>query len=268
MKVIKVGYLGPKATFSHEASLKYFESNKQFKGNIEFIPINKIPDIFEKINNGELDYAVLPFENSTGGTIGDTLDLFIKTDLKIFDQITLSITQNLLSNAPKDKIKKIYAHYQSFMQCSEYISKNFKDVEIVEVSSNSKAAMMAFNDKEGASIGPLLCAKEYNLNVIEEKINNKHDNETKFFVICKGLKYILKNRSLIIFSVPNKPGALYKILRIFYKKKINMTKIESRPSKEKKWEYVFIIEYENSKSIKENLSLLKKLKKNAIILTI
>lgn len=259
--IITVGYLGPKATFSHEASIKYFQNNREFNKSIEFIPVNKISDIFDKMKNDQIDYAVLPFENSTGGTIADTLDLFIKTDLKIFDQIILTINQNLLSITTKDKIKRIYAHYQSFMQCSEYISKNFKDVEIIEVSSNAKAAIMASEDKESAAIGPLLCAKEYNLNIIEEKINNKEDNETKFFVICKGLRYIFKNKSLIIFSVPNRAGSLYKVLRIFYKSNINMTKIESRPSKEKKWEYVFIIEYENSKSIKKNLSLLKRLKK-------
>ncbi len=259
-RIIKIGYLGPKATFSHEAGLKYFQNIDEKK--IEFIPVNKIHDIFEKIKNNELTYAVLPFENSTGGTIGDTLDLFIKTDLKIFDQIILNVTQNLLSSTTKEKIKRIYAHYQSFMQCSEYLAKNFQNVEIIEASSNAKAAILASEDKEGAAIGPLLCAKEYNLNVLEEKINNKQDNQTKFFVICKELRHIFKNKSLIIFSVPNKPGSLYKILKIFYKKKINMTKIESRPSREKNWEYVFIIEYENSKSIKKNIDLIKKLKKN------
>lgn len=264
MKNIRIGYLGPKATFSHEASIKYFEENININKDkkIEFIPINKIYDIFEKINNSELDYAVLPFENSTGGTIGDTLDLFIKTELKIFDQIVLNVTQNLLSNTTKENIKRIYAHYQSFMQCSEYLNKNFSDVEIIEVSSNAKAAILASQDKESAAIGPLLCAKEYNLNLLEERINNKQNNQTKFFIICKQIRHIFKNRSLIIFSVPNKPGSLYKILKIFNKKNINMTKIESRPSKEKNWEYVFIIEYENSKFLKKNLSLLKTLKKS------
>src|SRR4030042_790906 len=117
-----IAYLGPKATFTHEAALKYFN-----EGEVSFIPVNKIEDVFRKVIDGEVDCGVVPAENSVAGTIVDTIDLFIKTELKIFDQITIEIRQNLLSNITKDKIKKIYSHPNSFLQCSRYVFENFRN---------------------------------------------------------------------------------------------------------------------------------------------
>ncbi|OHD08408.1 MAG: hypothetical protein A2Y34_07950 [Spirochaetes bacterium GWC1_27_15] len=250
----KIAFLGPNATFTHEASLKYFGENN------EFIPINRISEIYNKIMSDEVDFGVVPSENSIGGSISDTLDLFIKTHLKVYDEVILQIKQNLLSKlTDKSQIKKIFSHPQSLMQCSGYISANFKGVECIETSSNAKASILAKDEPDSAAIGPKLCAKEYDLNIIEEGINDSKKNETKFYIISKtyGNK---KNKSLIIFSVPNKSGSLFNILKVFKKYKINMTKIESRPSKTKNWEYVFIVEYENSKEQKNNEVFIKKLK--------
>lgn len=253
-----IAYLGPKATFTHEASLKYFAENNNF------IALNRIDEVFRKVIKGEADYGVVPAENSIGGTIVDTLDLFIQTDLKVFDQITLEITQNLLSTTTKDKIKKVYTHPQSFMQCSKYLFDNFKNIEYVETTSNAKAAMLAADDNMGASIGPRLCSSVYGLQILEEGINDFKHNETKFFIIAKELQQILKSRSMIIFSLPDRPGSLFDILKIFKWCKINMTRIESRPSKIKKWHYVFIIEFENSLNLKKHEKLIKNLQKKCI----
>jgi chorismate mutase/prephenate dehydratase len=244
-----IAYLGPKATFTHEASLKYFNND-----NNNFMPVNKIEDVFRKVIDNEADFGVVPAENSVAGTIVDTIDLFIKTELKIFDQVTIEIRQNLISNTAKDKIKRIYSHPNSFLQCSKYIFENFRNVEFIETTSNSKAALLAKNDIESASIGPALCASEYGLKLLEENINDFEHNETKFFIISKAEPETLKEKSMIIFSVPNKPGGLFKILKIFKRNKVNMTRIESRPSKIKKWDYVFIIEFDNPKT---NLKLNK-----------
>lgn len=256
MKRCKVVYLGPKFTFSHEAAIKYFGEDCDYE------PINRINDVFDKISLNDYDYGVAPAENSVGGAIGDTLDLFIKTDLKIYDQITLNIKQNLISLCPDKKdIKKIFSHPQSFFQCSGYIKKNFPDCECIETASNAKAAIFALEEPNSASIGPYLLAKEYGLNILEEGINDKKDNQTKFFIISKKYKSLTKRKSLIIFSLLNKPGTLYRIMKVFKNQKINMTKIESRPSKEKNWEYVFIVEYENSPNIAKNAKLIDEIKK-------
>jgi len=251
----KIGFLGPKASFTYEASIKYFGENNSF------IPFEKISDIFAEVKNGNADFGVVPAENSTGGSIVDTLDCFINTNLKVYDQITLKIIQNLISNSKKAEIVKIYSHPQSFLQCTNYIKTNFNKAECIETPSNTKAAIFAKNEKGSASIGPFMCAKEYGLNIIEEDISDSKNNETKFFIINNDINPKLKLKSLVLISVPNKAGSLLEILKVFKKEKINMTRIESRPSKIKNWEYVFIIEYENSAFEKKNHSLLKKLKK-------
>ena len=251
-----IAYLGPKATFCHEAALKYFHKNNNF------ISSDKIEDIFKKVIHEDADFGVVPAENSIGGTITDTLDLFIQTELKIYDEVTIEIKQNLLSTTTKDKIKRIYTHPQSYYQCTRYIFENFPKVEYIESSSNSKAAILASQDNESASIGPKLCGIEYGLNILEENINDYKHNETKFFVISKQIQDVLKLKSLIIFSVPNKAGSLFNVLKIIKNNKINMTRIESRPSKIKKWEYIFIVEFENSKDINRNKKLLEKLEKS------
>lgn len=255
MENTKIAYLGPKATFTYEAALKYFDDNNTF------IHVERIYEVFRKVINENAAYGVVPAENSSAGTIVDTLDLFVKTDLKIFDQITIEIKQNLLSKTTKDKIKRIYTHPHSFNQCSEYIFDNFAKTEYVEATSNAKAAIMASEDHESAAIGSILCASEYGLDVLEEGINDFKQNETKFFIISKNIQNKLKDRSMIIFSVPDKPGSLFNILKIFKNQKINMTRIESRPSKIKKWDYVFIIEYINPDNELKNEIHLKKLKK-------
>lgn len=251
----KIAYLGPKATFTEEAALRYFHENNSF------IPVSRIDDVFRKVINGEADFGVVPVENSIAGTIVDTMDLFVTTDLKIYDQITIEIRQTLLSRYKREKIKKIFSHPNSFYQCSKYIFDNFPKVEYIETTSNSKAAVLALEEPFSASIGPLLCAKEYGLNVLEENINDFKHNETKFFIISKDLREEIKKKSMIIFSVPNKPGSLYHALKFFKKNKVNMTKIESRPSKMKKWDYVFIVEYDNNPDIKKVNRLLSKMEK-------
>lgn len=250
-----IAYLGPKATFTEEAALKYFHQNNNF------IPVIRIDDVFRKVISGDADFGVVPVENSIGGTIVDTIDLFVTTNLKIYDQVTIEIRQTLLSKCKRENIKKIFSHPNSFYQCSKYIFDNFPKVEYIEATSNSKAALLASEEPNSASIGPILCAKEYGLNVIEGNINDFKHNETRFFIISKDLQGIIKKKSMIIFSVPNKPGSLYHALKYFKKNKINMTKIESRPSKLRKWDYVFIVEYENDPNSKNANTLLEKMEK-------
>jgi len=248
-----VAYLGPKGTFSQEAGIKYFGENNNL------IPLIRVDDVFRKVINGEVDYGIVPIENSIAGTIVDNMDLFITTNAKIYDEITLEIHQNLLSKNPREAIKKIYSHSSSLYQCSKYLIDNFPKAEYIETTSNSRAAQHASEESDAACIGPVICAKEYSLNVLEESINDYKHNETRFFIIAKKPQEVIRDRSMIIFSVPNKPGSLYHALKVFKSYKINMTKIESRPSKIRKWDYVFIVEYENGNNFEKVKKLLKKM---------
>lgn len=252
----RVAYLGPKATFTHEAAVKYFGYNN------DYLPINRISGIFQAIVDGSADFGVVPVENSTGGSVTDTLDLFIKTDLKVYDRITLQIKHNLLAPCAREEIKRVYAHPQALTQCSDYLNKNFPEAEQVAALSNAEGVRIARKEGQAAGIGSILCVNEYALNIIDKEINDNKDNETRFYIISKEKHKLLKDRSLILLSVKNKIGSLYDILKIFKRSRINMTRIESRPSRVKNWDYVFIIEYENSKCIKRNLKLLHKLKKH------
>lgn len=251
----KIAYLGPKGSYTLEASLRYFGENN------EFIPVNRVTDIFNEITHNEVNFGVVPAENSIGGSVADTLDLFVNTDLKVFDRITLKIVQNLMSRYAINDIKKIFSHPQSLMQCAGYITQNFPEIECIDTFSNSKACLMASTEPNSAAIGPRLCADEYGLNILEENINDRDTNETRFYIVSNKINNSLKSKSLVIFSVPNKSGSLFEILKVFKKLKFNMTRIESRPSKIKNWEYVFIIEYENSGNKTLDKQIIEELKK-------
>jgi len=256
MENMNVAYLGPKATFCHEAAIKYFgEANN-------LMPVTRIDDVFRRVINGEANFGVVPIENSVAGTIVDSMDLFVTTNAKIHDEVTLEIRQNLMAKIKHEAIKKIYSHSSSLYQCSKYLIDNFPKSEYIETTSNAKAAQHAAEEPDAASIGPALCAKEYGLNMLEESINDYKHNETKFFIIAKNTSLEQKNKSMIIFSVINKPGSLYHALKAFKRHRINMTKIESRPSKIRKWDYVFIVEYENLKDPKKIKKFLKNLEKH------
>lgn len=254
-----IAYLGPVATFTHEAALVYFGADNNY------VPVRKIQDILFQIYENHVEFGVVPSENSVGGTISDTLDLFVKTGLKIYDQVTLKIEQNLMSTGKRDEIKTIFSHHQSFLQCSNYISKNFgSHVDLIETYSNAEAAKIAADTPNSASIGSRLCLDEYSLKLVESNINDSEQNETKFFIVSRDTNNepkVESRRAMVIFYVPNKSGSLFDVLKIFKHNDVNMTKIESRPSKSKNWEYVFVIEYDFPENEKKNNRLLEQLGK-------
>lgn len=249
---MKIGYLGPEATFTHEAAVKYFSENEILQ------PRMKISDIFYAIASNEIDYGVVPAENSTGGSVSDTLDLFIETDVKIYDQLILEIRQTFLSNA-KD-IKRIYSKEQSFYQCGKFLRDNYNEAEFITMFSNAAAAERAVKDEHGAAIGPVHLSSKYGLGIVNEFINDKDNNQTKFYIVSNEVRSEIRSKSLILFSVPNESGALLNVLSVLKKHNVNMTKIESRPSKRKNWEYVFIVEFENKVNEEETLVVLNEFK--------
>ncbi|OGX18784.1 MAG: chorismate mutase [Omnitrophica WOR_2 bacterium RBG_13_44_8b] len=236
-KPIKIAYLGPEASFSHLAALKRFGSQ------VEYVPCNSIAEAFLEVERDTADYAVVPIENSIEGAVSHTLDMFVESDLKICSQIILDVAHNLLGNCPKNKIKLVYSNPQVFGQCRIWLQENLPWAEHIEVSSTTRAAQIAAREKYSACIASLLAAKIYKLKVLACDIEDSPHNITRFLVIGKTSAGQTGNdKTSILFSIKDKVGALHNMLLPFKKYRLNLTKIESRPSKKRAWDYYFFVD--------------------------
>jgi len=238
-KSMKIAYLGPAATFTHLAAMKKFGSS------VKYYPTASITEIFTEVEKGRADYGVVPIENSIEGAVNHTLDMFIDSDLVICSEISLEVVHNLMANCAINRIKRVYSKFEVFGQCRMWLESNLANVELLDVSSTSKAAEIAAGEKNSAAIGSSLAAECYGLKVLAKSIEDSAHNVTRFLVIGKiESAPTKKDKTSIMFAVKDKPGALHDILLPFKKNSINMTKIESRPSKKKAWEYYFFIDIE------------------------
>ena len=216
------------------------------------------------MEKGRADYGVVPIENSIEGMVNHTLDMFIDSELKICSEILLDISHNLLSKGRRlSVIKRIYSNPQVFGQCRAWIEKNLARAELVEVSSTTKAAELVSRHRNAAAIGSLLAAKRYNLLVLAKSIEDSKHNVTRFLVIGRTIKVrpTGNDKTSILFSIKDKVGALHDILTPFKRYSINLTKIESRPSKLRAWEYYFFVDMEGhfmDEKVKKALAVLKK----------
>lgn len=236
-KELKIAYLGPQASFSNLAALKKFGSQ------VGYVACASIADVFLEVEKGESDYGVVPIENSIEGAVTHTLDIFVDSDLKICSQIILDVAHNLLSNSPKAKIKKVYSNPQVFGQCRMWLHDNLPHAEQIEVSSTTRAAQISSREKDSACIASLLAADVYKLKIVARDIEDSPHNITRFFVIGKSdTRATGDDRTSVLFSIKDKVGALHEMLLPFKKNKINLTKIESRPSKKKAWDYYFFVD--------------------------
>lgn len=238
-KPLKIAYLGPEATFTHLAALKRFGSQ------VEYVACNSIADVFSEVEKDTADYGVVPIENTIEGAVSHTLDMFVDSDLKICAQIILDVSHNLLANCSKDKIRRIYSNPQVFGQCRIWLQENLPSVEKIEVSSTTRAAQISTREKYSACIASLLAARVYKLKVIARNIEDSPHNITRFLVIGKtDVPQTRCDKTSIMFSIKDRVGALHDMLVPFKKYKINLTKIESRPSKRKAWDYYFFVDLE------------------------
>ncbi len=236
-KPIEIAYLGPPATFTHIAALKKFGSS------VKYAPVNSITEVFAEVEHGRSDYGVVPIENSIEGAVNHTLDMFMESDLKICSEISLEISHNLLANCKINQIKKVYSNPQVFGQCRMWLEANLPKAELIEVSSTTKAAEIAVKERYSAAIASSLAADCYGLNILARSIEDSSHNVTRFLVIGRAeSEPSRKDKTSIMFSVKDRVGALHDMLVPFKKYKINLTKIESRPSKKKAWEYYFFLD--------------------------
>lgn len=259
---MKVGYLGPKGTFSSEACNNYCKKNE------EKIEYKTIIDTILALEKDEIDEAIVPIENSLQGCVTDAIDTLIQNkDIFVKGEVLLEIKQNLMANkkCALSEIKKIYSHPQAISQCRNYLEKNFKHAKIIPVESTSYAAKIVSESKEDcACIGNVECEKVYNIKLIEKDIQDNEFNQTKFWILSKKEnENIIENKMCMIFSVKDKPGALYNVLKIFNEYNLNLTKIESRPAKTVFGEYYFWIDVSLNVDRNENKAI-EKIKESGI----
>lgn len=236
-KSMTIAYLGPEATFTHQAAIQRFGSS------LGYAPQKTIADVFNEVAKGRADYGVVPVENSTEGVVTHTLDMFVDSDQKIVSQIVLPISHCLLSKAKRGEIKKLFVHPQTLAQCRSWIHKNFPHAELIETSSNARSAELAAKEKHSAAIAGLLAAEKYGVPVLDHDIQDNAANATRFLVLGRKCSPPTgHDRTSLMFSIADAVGALHRALAPFRKYRLNMTKIESRPSKRKAWEYFFFVD--------------------------
>ena len=236
-KSMIVAYLGPEATFTHQAAIRRFGSSLHYSAQ------KTIADVFNEVSKNRADYGVVPVENSTEGVITHTLDMFVDSDLKIVSQIVLPIQHCLVGNIKRSQIKKLFGHPQTLAQCRGWLQNHLPHVEIIETSSNARSAELARAGKGTAAIAGTLAAERYGLGILEADIQDNATNATRFFVLGRKCSPPTgRDRTSIMFSIQDKVGALHAALAPFRRYRLNMTKIESRPSKRKVWEYFFFVD--------------------------
>lgn len=236
-KSLRIAYLGPEATFTNLAAIKKFGSQ------VEYYSCKNITEVFREVEVSRSDYGVVPVENSIEGAVSHTLDMFINSDLKICSEVLLEISHNLIGRCSIKSIKSVYSNPQVFGQCRVWLDSHLRDVELIEVSTTSKAAEIASGERNACAIASTLAAKKYKLRILASDIEDSASNITRFLVIGQHMPSPTKNdKTSIMFSGKDRAGALHDMLSPFKKNSVNLTKIESRPSKKKAWEYYFFVD--------------------------
>lgn len=256
---VKIGYQGVEGSFSEEALRKYFNSYDSIKSYECF------KDVFNALEKNEIQYAILPIENSYTGAITEVYDLLVKYNFYIVGEECIKIDQNLMGieGANLDDIEEIYSHPQGFEQSKGFLSR-YHNIKLIPYHNTAISAKLVsdLKDKKKAAIGSKRAAKIYGLSILKDNINDKKDNHTKFIIIGKDLKYEdTSNKISVVFSLEDKAGTLYKLLRHFAENNINMIKIESRPNKHESWKYLLYVDFEgnlNDSLVKNALELIEK----------
>jgi chorismate mutase/prephenate dehydratase len=241
-EAIRVAYLGPEGTFSEQAVRKHFGSAVQTS------PTASVDEAFRSAESGATQFTVVPVENSTDGVVGRTLDLLTQTPLRICGEIELRVQQNLLSKGKALKgIKRVYSHSQSLAQCNGWLGRHLPKAARIPVASNAEAAQRAAKEKGAAAIAGLLAGERYKLNVLAKSIEDSPDNTTRFLVLGQiDAAPTGRDRTSLVMSAENKPGAVHALLTPLAEHKVSMTRIESRPLRTRNslWEYFFFIDVE------------------------
>ncbi|UOG91638.1 MAG: prephenate dehydratase [Candidatus Thiothrix sulfatifontis] len=253
---MRIAYLGPAGTFTQEATFKHFGMN------VGTLPVDSIAQVFREVEAGRVRYGVVPIENSTEGVITHTLDMFTQSDLRICGEISLRIHQNLMCRHENwQGVQKVYAHAQSLAQCRYWLDKHLPHAERIPVSSNAEAARLVSHDDTAAALGSRQAAPIYGLHIVQDSIEDNPNNTTRFLVIGDQVVTPSGNdRTSLLVSARNRPGSLYHLLQPLADNGVDMTRIESRPSRTTNWEYLFFLDvlgHEQDAAVSQALSVLR-----------
>ena len=259
---LKIGFLGPEGTFTQTAVFKHFGHS------VRALPFHTIDEVFQEVECGAADFGVVPIENSTEGSVNNTLDMFLTSPLKIAGEIELKIEQHLMSKMTGlENIERICAHEQSLAQCRGWLREYLPHVELIGMSSNAAGARRARDEDGTAAIGPVVAADVYELKIMVNNIEDRADNATRFLVVGRKLLASSgEDKTTILVSTSDTAGGagvLHNLLQPLAKRGVSMTRIESRPSRRKKWDYVFFIDIEGHAEESPVAEALADLEKNS-----
>ncbi len=239
-KPITVAFLGPEGTFTQAAALKHFGHSAVSA------PLSAIDEVFREVASGSANYGVVPVENSTEGVINHTLDSFRESTLSICGEVELRIHHHLLigPNTKADNITRVYSHPQSLAQCRKWLDAHLPNVERIPLSSNAEAAKRVIGEWNSAAIAGEMAEVLYELTPLHQNIEDEPDNATRFLIIGQQtVPASGDDKTSIMVSVKNQPGALYSLLEPFRKHRVDLTRVETRPSRTATWSYVFFIDF-------------------------
>jgi chorismate mutase / prephenate dehydratase len=236
----RVAYFGPQGTYTHLAALRHFGSSA------EFLPVRSISEVFEEVERGRADVGVVPIENSSEGVVNHTLDGLIDSELLICGEASLEIHHNLLSLAGNlDAVKRVFSHPQALAQCRGWLGRHLPDAEVVEMQSTSTAVEQAVLDAATAAVASELAGHLYRVPVLCDRIEDYANNVTRFLVMGRrAAGRTGRDKTSILFSIRDEVGTLYRILEPFATARLSLTKIESRPTRRRPWEYVFFVDFQ------------------------
>jgi len=240
-KPMQIAFLGPEGTFTQAAALKHFGHS------VISLPMGAIDEVFREVESGNAHYGVVPVENSTEGMVNHTLDMFIGSNLRICGEVQLRIHHHLMAMPDTDlkTVKRLYSHQQSFAQCRKWLDSHWPTMERIAVSSNAEAARRAAEEGDAAAIAGDMAAELYGLAVQSSNIEDRPDNTTRFLIIGQEkVPASGQDKTSVLVSTRNNPGALYRLLEPFHRRGISLTRIETRPSPSGTWAYVFYIDFE------------------------
>jgi len=259
-----IAYLGPAGTFTHQAALKRFGERDRY------VPCKTIGHVFQEVEKQHADFGVVPIENSNEGVVTHTLDMFLESDLVVNSEILLEIHHCLLSSQSKiSRIKKIYSHPQALGQCRQWLEEHLPSAQQVETESTIQAVQLAKKAGLAAAIAPETAAAIYQMKVVADSIEDYRENITRFLVIGKTSAQRSGNdKTSILFSIKDRVGALHDMLVPFKNHQINLTRIESRPTRRKAWEYVFFVDFYGHVDDEKVKSALKELSQQCVYMRV
>jgi chorismate mutase/prephenate dehydratase len=261
---LKVAYLGPRATFTHQAGMQ------QFGYAAQYVPTESIKDIFREVERSRADFGVVPIENSTEGVVNYTLDMFIDSELKIYAEILLEVSQNMMNKSGRiEDIKKIYTHPQVPGQCRLWLEKNVPGVPILDAASTARAAELASQDPSIGAIASEMASMLYGLQMVARRIEDSQNNFTRFLVIApKSPGRTGRDKTSIMFSIKDRVGALHQMLAPFSEFGINLNRLDARPSGRKVWDYVFFLDMEGHVEEENVATAIERLRNDCMFLKV